>query len=115
MVPARGRCLKQSVRNAWRIFHARGGMNRIIVGGVVLGLLWGCRGKEPEAASGFIVFQLSTVLPDSHSETASGVVTAGKDTIFLQRVRMVLAELAIAPSLANDCEEEEGEDNPACV
>lgn len=42
-------------------------------------------------------------------------VALGRDTIFLHRVRMVLAELAIAPSLANECEEEEGEDNPPCV
>lgn len=80
---------------------------------LTLGAL-GCRAKEP---SGFIAFQLSaqspgiTTVPDS----APLVVAHGKDTIFLHRVRMVLAELAIAPSLANECEEEEGEDNPPCV
>jgi hypothetical protein len=73
-----------------------------------------CRGKEP---SGFIAFQLSAqpagraAAPDS----APRMVALGKDTLFLHRVRIVLAELAIAPSLANECEEEEGEDNPPCV
>ena len=82
-------------------------MNKLFSSVALVGLLLGCRGKESEAPTGFIVFQLSAASP--------GVVTAGKDTIFLQRVRMVLAELAIAPSLANECEEEEGEDNPPCV
>jgi len=74
----------------------------------------GCRGKEP---SGFITFQVSA-RPDgasADSVPATAVVALGKDTIILQRVRMVLAELAIAPSDAQECEEEEGEDNPPCV
>ena len=74
----------------------------------------GCRGKEP---SGFITFQVSA-RPDgatADSVPPTGVVALGKDTIILQRVRMVLAELAIAPSEAQECEEEEGEDNPPCV
>lgn len=69
----------------------------------------GCRGKEPKPSSGFIAFQLSAGAPGANA------VALGKDTIFLRRVRMMLAELAIAPALAGECEEEEGEDNPPCV
>lgn len=79
----------------------------------VLGAL-ACREKPP---SGFITFQVSA-RPDgatANSVSPTGVVALGKDTIILQRVRMVLAELAIAPSEAQECEEEEGEDNPPCV
>lgn len=79
----------------------------------VLGAL-ACREKPP---SGFITFQVSA-RPDgatADSVTPTGVVALGRDTIILQRVRMVLAELAIAPSEAQECEEEEGEDNPPCV
>ena len=79
----------------------------------VLGAL-ACREKPP---SGFITFQVSA-RPDgaaADSGPPTGVVALGKDTIILQRVRMVLAELAIAPSEAQECEEEEGEDNPPCV
>lgn len=68
-----------------------------------------CRGREPKPSSGFIAFQLSAGAP------GAAVVALGSDTIFLHRVRMVLAELAIAPLLAGECEEEEGEDNPPCV
>lgn len=72
-----------------------------------------CRGKEP---SGFIAFQLSAQPPGRPAlDSAKVVVALGKDTVFLHRVRIVLMELAIAPSLANECEEEEGEDNPPCV
>ena len=46
---------------------------------------------------------------------ADSFVAQGRDTIFLHRVRLVLMEMAIAPSVANECEEEEGEDNPPCV
>ncbi len=70
-----------------------------------------CRGKEPKPSSGFIAFQLSSGAPPP----AKAIVAKGKDTIFLHRVRMVLAELAIAPSLAGECGEEEGEDHPPCV
>ena len=73
-----------------------------------------CRGKE--APGGFITFQLSA-RPAGAADTVppSGVVALGRDTIFLQRVRLILAELAIAPALAGECEEEEGEDLPPCV
>lgn len=76
-----------------------------------------CRGKEPEAAGGFITFQLSTRAPGAAASFDSGgtIVAVGTDTVLFHRVRMVLAELAIAPSLANECEEEEGEDLPPCV
>jgi hypothetical protein len=46
---------------------------------------------------------------------ADSFVAQGADTIFLHRVRLVLMEMAIAPSIANECEVEEGEDNPPCV
>jgi hypothetical protein len=69
----------------------------------------GCRGKEPKPSSGFIALQLSAGAPGAN------VVALGRDTILLHRVRIVLAELAIAPVLAGECEEEEGEDKPPCV
>jgi hypothetical protein len=90
-------------------------MNRTIATVALFGLLVGCRGKEREAASGFMVFQLSTASPSLQMANSRAVVAIGPDTVFLERVRMVLSELAIAPSLANECEEEEGEDNPPCV
>ncbi len=83
---------------------------------IVLGALpaLACRGKQP---SGFIAFQLSarSAGATATADSSQIVVALGKDTIFLHRVRMVLAELAIAPSVANECEAEEGEDNPPCV
>lgn len=77
--------------------------------------LLACRGKE--APGGYIAFQVSARPAGAVTDTAppSGVVAIGRDTIFLHRVRLVLAELAIAPSLANECEEEEGEELPPCV
>lgn len=73
-----------------------------------------CRGKE--APGGIIAFQLSArPLGAADTLPPAGVVALGKDTIFLHRVRLVLADLAIAPSLANECEEEEGEELPPCV
>jgi hypothetical protein len=69
----------------------------------------GCRGKEPKPSSGFFAFHLSAGAP------GAAVVALGKDTVFLHRVRLVLAELAIAPLLAGECGEEEGEDHPPCV
>jgi hypothetical protein len=77
-----------------------------------------CREKAP--AAGAIVFQLSARHPTAHDSAGPLVTTdtmliQGRDTLFLHRVRIMLAELAIAPSVANECEEEEGEDNPPCV
>src|ERR1043166_4546487 len=46
---------------------------------------------------------------------ADSFVALGSDTIFFRRVQLVAEELAIAPSVSNECEEEEGEDNPPCV
>jgi hypothetical protein len=78
-----------------------------------------CREKAPPA--GAIVFQLSAVHPTT-ADTVGPPFTAtdsfvaqGGDTLFLSRARIVLAELAIAPAVSNECEEEEGEDNPPCV
>jgi hypothetical protein len=81
----------------------------------------GCRKKSPAAApAGAIVFQLSSRHPATDTSAHALVTTDtslihGRDTLFLRRVRIVLAELAIAPAVANECEEEEGEDNPPCV
>ena len=78
----------------------------------------GCRAKQPPA--GAIVFQLSA-RHATGGDSAGPLVTTdtmlvhGRDTLFLHSVRIVLAELAIAPAVANECEEEEGEDNPPCV
>ncbi len=77
----------------------------------------GCREKAP---TGAIVFQLSARHPTA-GDSAGPLVTTdtmlieGRDTLFLHRVRIMLAELAIAPAVSNECEEEEGEDNPPCV
>lgn len=80
-------------------------------------LATGCRPKGP--APGAIAFQISarhpTGGPASPLVYADSFVSQGKDTIFLRRVRMILMEMAIAPSAANECEIEEGEDNPPCV
>ena len=90
----------------------------------------GCRAKGP--APGAIAFQVSARHPSGDPAAGSGAsaagrahtapivyadsfVAQGRDTVFLRRVRLVLMELAIAPSVANECEEEEGEDNPPCV
>src|SRR5215813_15511860 len=73
-----------------------------------------CRGKEP---TGFVTFQVSARPRGATADTipATGVVALGRDTIFLRSVRMVVAELGLAPSMAGECEEEEGEDNPPCI
>lgn len=82
-------------------------------------LLVGCRAKAPP--TGAITFQLSTVHATAADTmtppfvTTDSFVAQGPDTIFWHRARIVLAELAIAPSVSNECEEEEGEDNPPCV
>jgi hypothetical protein len=90
----------------------------------------GCRAKGP--APGAIAFQLSARHPSGGSAAGSvapaagrapkaplvyadSFVAQGRDTVFLRRVQLVLMEMAIAPSVANECEEEEGEDNPPCV
>jgi hypothetical protein len=76
-----------------------------------------CREKAP---TGAIVFQLSArhaTVGDSAGPlvTTDTMLIQGRDTLFLHRVRIMLAELAIAPAVSNECEEEEGEDNPPCV
>ena len=94
----------------------------------VLILAVGCRAKGP--APGAIVLQISARHPPADPAPAAapagrgpgaalaygdGFVAQGRDTIFLKRVRLVLMEMAIAPSVSNECEEEDGEDNPPCV
>lgn len=102
----------------------------ILSAAAALMLAAGCRPKGP--APGAIAFQISARHPAGGS--AAGVVAPasrpilkaplvysdsfvaqGRDTIFLHRVQLVLMEMAVAPSVANECEEEEGEDNPPCV
>jgi hypothetical protein len=84
-------------------------------------LALGCGDKAAPPPAGAIVFQLSARHPIAANSgvpfvAADSVVAQGRDTIFLQRVRLVLAELAISPAQANGCEEEEGEeDKPHCV
>lgn len=90
----------------------------------------GCRAKGPPP--GAIAFQVSARHPSGGPAAGSvapaagrapkpplvyadSFVAQGRDTVFLRRVRLVLMEMAIAPSVANECEEEEGEDNPPCV
>ncbi|HXJ30238.1 MAG TPA: hypothetical protein VNG35_06345 [Gemmatimonadales bacterium] len=103
---------------------------RLVPGAIaVLGLAVGCRERGP--APGAIVLQVSArhssgdpppapAPARQHAARASLVyadsfVAQGRDTIFLRRVRLVLMEMAIAPSVANECEVEDGEDNPPCV
>ena len=101
---------------------------RFALPGFVVALAAGCKSKGP--APGAIAFQLSARHPNvaSGGDTAmraahrgppvvfgDSLVAQGRDTIFLRRVRIVLSEMAIAPSVANECEVEEGEDNPPCV
>jgi hypothetical protein len=76
-----------------------------------------CRPKPP---AGAIVFQLSARHATSGDSAGALSVTdtmlsQGRDTLFLHSAKIVLAELAIAPAVSNECEEEEGEDNPPCV
>ena len=89
----------------------------------------GCRERGP--APGAIVLQISArppsgdpapaAAPASHPTPRAPLVygdsfvAQGRDTILLRRVRLVLMEMAIAPSVSNECEEEDGEDNPPCV
>ena len=84
-------------------------------------VLAGCREKkEKEAPAGAVVFQISARHPTA-VDTASSLVindtmlVHGRDTLFLGVARMVLGGLAMAPAVSNECEEEEGEDNPPCV
>lgn len=103
---------------------------RPVQGVIAVMLATGCRAKGP--APGAIAFQLTARHPSHGSAApvqshpsrgaarpplvyADSFVAQGRDTIFLRRVRLVLMEMAIAPSMANECEEEEGEDNPPCV
>ena len=95
--------------------------------GAALAFAAGCRAKGP--APGAIVLQISARHPSGDPAPASAshpapwaplvyadsFVAQGRDTIFLRRVRLVLMEMAIAPSVANECEVEDGEDNPPCV
>jgi len=102
----------------------------LMCGVASLGLAAGCHPKGPPP--GAIAFQVSARHPSSGSAAgflphavrprpaaplvyADSFVAQGADTIFLRRVRLVLMEIAIAPSLANECDVEEGEDNPPCV
>src|SRR5712664_3638612 len=90
----------------------------------------GCRAKGP--APGAIAFHVSARhlsggpaagsgapaagrAPKAPLVYADSFVAQGRDTVFLRRVQLVLMEMAIAPSVSNECEEEEGEDNPPCV
>ena len=103
---------------------------RLVPGAIAaLVLAVGCRQRGP--APGAIVLQISARHPSGDPAPAASAaarpapraalvyadsfVAQGRDTIFLRRVRLVLMEMAIAPSVANECEEEEGEDNPPCV
>ena len=81
----------------------------------VLLLAVACRAKGP--VPGTIAFQISTRHPAAAPPLvyADSFVAQGRDTVFLRRVRLVLMEMAIAPSVSNECEEEQGEDNPPCV
>ncbi len=100
-----------------------------LAGGVVAAAM-GCRAKGP--APGTIAFGLSARHPAPGPAAgaaphagrtaaraplvyADSFVAQGRDTIFLRRVQLVLADMAIAPSVSNECEEEQGEDNPPCV
>lgn len=85
-------------------------------------VLAGCRGekKEKEAPTGAVVFQLTARHPTTaHTAPSLAIndtmLVHGRDTLFLRVARIVLAGLAMAPSVSNECEEEEGEDNPPCV
>jgi len=94
---------------------------RLVPGALALALAAACRERAP--APGAIVLRVSARHPSGDPAPATRVplvygdsfVAQGPDTIFLRRVRLVLMEMAIAPSVANECEEEEGEDNPPCV
>jgi hypothetical protein len=84
-------------------------------------VLAGCREKkEKEAPAGAVVFQISARHPTA-ADTAPSLaindtmLVHGRDTLFLGVARVVLAGLAMAPSVSNECEEEVGEDNPPCV
>jgi hypothetical protein len=98
-------------------------LRRCSLSGVIAAstLTFGCGDKAAPPPEGTIVFQLSARHPAAADSgvafvAADSVVAQGRDTIFLRRVRLVLAELAISPSQANGCEEEEGEeDKPHCV
>jgi hypothetical protein len=77
----------------------------------------GCRAKPP---AGAIVLQLSARHASAGDSAGPLVISdtmlvQGRDTLFLHSARLVLAELAIAPAVSNECEEEQGEDNPPCV
>jgi len=98
-------------------------LRRCSLSGVIVAttLALGCGDKDAPPPEGAIVFQLSARHPTAADSgvpfvAADSFVAQGRDTIFLRRVRLVLARLAISPSQANGCEEEEGEeDKPHCV
>lgn len=86
------------------------------------GVVAGCREKEEtkkEAPAGAVIFQLSArhaTAADSAALVVNDTMLArGRDTLFINHVRVVLAGLAMAPAVSNECEEEQGEDNPPCV
>jgi hypothetical protein len=103
---------------------------RLVPGAIAaLVIAVGCRERGP--ALGAIVLQISARHPSGDAAPvaapaghpapraplvyADSFVAQGRDTIFFRRARLVLMEMAIAPSVANECEVEEGEDNPPCV
>jgi hypothetical protein len=102
---------------------------RVLGAFVALVLAVACRERGP--APGAIVLRISARPPAGDPAPAAApagrpaprgplvyadsFIAQGRDTIFLRRVRLVLMEMAIAPSVSNECEEEEGEDNPPCV
>jgi hypothetical protein len=94
-------------------------LHPVLFGAAIGALALGCR--EKAAPMGAIVFQISAEHPTAGDTAgapfvaADSLVAQGPDTLFLRRVRLVLAELAIAPAAANECEEEEGEELPPCV
>lgn len=109
--------------------HSRVILRLVLSAIAALVLAAACRERGP--APGAIVLQISARHPSGEPAPAAApaghpapraplvyadsFVAQGRDTIFLRRVRLVLMEMAIAPSVANECEEEEGEENPPCV
>lgn len=103
------------------MISARAPWSAVVALAAAAAALAACREKkEKEAPRGAVVFQVSARHPTA-ADTASSLaindtmLVHGRDTLFLRVARIVLAELALAPAVSNECEEEEGEDNPPCV